>query len=105
MVPLRPGQVVTSKKGRDEGRHYLVMRVDPRGFVWLTDGWRRPQARPKRKNWRHVWVEDGIAHELGRRWEKGERVPDGDVRETLERLAPRPAHAAAADAVSPKEAT
>lgn len=88
MVPLRPGQLVLSTRGRDEGRAYLVMRVDPSGFVWLTDGRYRRQANPKKKNRRHLWTFRQVAHELGRCWEMGERVPDADVRETLERLAP-----------------
>lgn len=90
------------------GRAYLVMRVDPSGFVWLTDGRHRRQATPKRKNRRHLWTDREMAHELGRRWEMGERVPDADVCQTLERLAQARVEAAGrgemGELAGPKEA-
>lgn len=45
--------VVLSLAGRDKGQLLAVVRSDDTG-VWLADGKRRPLARPKRKNRRHV---------------------------------------------------
>ena len=51
---LRPGQIVRSKAGRDKGRRYLVIKVLSPREVLLSDGRRRPLARPKRKNIAHL---------------------------------------------------
>ena len=54
MEMLRPGQLVRSKAGRDRGRHYLVIKVIGPREVLLSDGRKRPLARPKKKNVAHL---------------------------------------------------
>jgi len=48
------GQLVISRAGRDAGRAMVVVSVCDGRHVLVADGRRRPGARPKRKNVRHL---------------------------------------------------
>lgn len=50
---LRPGTVVRSRQGHDEGRLYLVLATED-DTLWLADGRYRTIDHPKRKNAKHV---------------------------------------------------
>jgi len=50
---LAVGQLVLSKAGHDQGRVYLVVRVD-RNFIDCVDGDYRPLDKPKHKRSSHV---------------------------------------------------
>jgi large subunit ribosomal protein L14e len=39
--------------GREAGNYAVVVRLDG-AYVWLADGRKRPFAKPKRKNKRHI---------------------------------------------------
>ncbi len=87
MVRFKAGQVVTSRAGRDAGRAYVVVAVQPDGVVLVADGQRRTVARPKRKNPRHLMATGYYDGELGERLVRGEPVRDNDVVRTLEAYA------------------
>ncbi len=53
---LEVGQLVTSKRGRDLGRKYVVVGLYDQNHVQLADGFIRTLARPKRKNIKHLVV-------------------------------------------------
>lgn len=84
---LEPGRVVESRAGRDRGQLYVVYRVMEDGFVLVVDGDKRPVARPKRKNPRHLEAHPIVVDGLGARWARGETVEDAEVRAALEALA------------------
>ncbi|MBO8141988.1 MAG: RNA-binding protein [Firmicutes bacterium] len=86
-MQLEPGRLVRSKAGRDAGKLFLVYRVLEDGFVLVIDGDKRPVARPKRKNPRHLEACSAVADGLGARWARGESVKDAEVRAALELLA------------------
>lgn len=50
---LAAGQLVLSRAGHDQGRVYLVIRVE-RNFIDCVDGEYRPLDKPKRKRTSHV---------------------------------------------------
>lgn len=50
---LAVGQLVLSRAGHDQGRVYLVIRVE-RNFIDCVDGDFRPLDKPKRKRSSHV---------------------------------------------------
>lgn len=83
---LEPGQLVTSIAGRDRGQLYLVCSVLQNGFVLVTDGHKRPVARPKRKNPRHLKFHSVAAEELRNKWVQGEAVVDAEVQAALTTL-------------------
>lgn len=47
------GQIIMVLSGREAGNYAVVVRLDGT-YVWLADGRKRPFARPKRKNKRHI---------------------------------------------------
>ena len=50
-----PGMMARSKAGHDKGCLYLILRVEDE-YVYLTDGRRRPMAKPKKKKYRHIQI-------------------------------------------------
>ncbi len=56
---LEVGQLVTSKRGRDFGRKYVVIGFYDHNYVQLADGFIRTLDRPKRKNVKHL-----VAHKV-----------------------------------------
>lgn len=76
MGPLKVGQLVTSKRGRDFGRKYVVIGFYDHNYVQLADGFVRTLERPKRKNIKHL-----VAHRVGL-----EQPPENRaIREFIER--------------------
>jgi ribosomal protein L14E/L6E/L27E len=48
------GGVVQSTQGRDKGNFYLIVKVEPNGFVYVADGKKWLWQSPKRKNGKHL---------------------------------------------------
>ncbi len=84
---LRPGQVIISLAGRDQGLKMIVLKVEGDRYVWVADGDLRRSARPKRKNRRHVQPQDQVDAELARKLAEGRTVTDQEVRQALQRVA------------------
>lgn len=83
---LMPWQLVASSAGRDEGQFYLVLGVEKDGFVRVVDGAKRTDAKPKRKNPRHLVSYPVAAAELEGLAAQGREVGAADVRRALQRL-------------------
>ena len=50
---MKIGDFVISQKGRDQGKTFVVVRMNE-NFVWLCDGNLRKQDKPKMKKQKHV---------------------------------------------------
>ena len=53
---LLKGQVVRSKKGRDEGKVYIIMDIVDDDLLLLVDGKLRKLDRPKKKKVKHLYI-------------------------------------------------
>ena len=53
MPPVKKGQIVRSKAGRDKDKFLVVVDVKIGGAM-LSDGKERPLERPKFKNFKHL---------------------------------------------------
>lgn len=53
---LLKGQVVRSKKGRDEGKVYIIMEIIDGDLLLLVDGKLRKLDRPKKKKVKHLYI-------------------------------------------------
>ena len=53
---LLKGQVVRSKKGRDEGKVYIIMEIIDDNLLLLVDGKLRKLDRPKKKKVKHLYI-------------------------------------------------
>ncbi|MFR4554732.1 MAG: KOW domain-containing protein [Peptoniphilus sp.] len=64
-LSLLKGQVVRSKKGRDEGKVYIIMEIIDDDLLLLVDGKLRKLDRPKKKKVKHLYIyKDVIDTEL-----------------------------------------
>ncbi|MDI3316673.1 MAG: KOW domain-containing RNA-binding protein [Bacillota bacterium] len=85
----RPGQLVVSRAGRDRGRAYLVVAVDPR-WVYVADGSVRDVRHPKKKNPRHLAPTERVAEELAGLPPGAREWSNRKVREAIARLMGEP---------------
>jgi len=53
-VKLEPGDIVRSRRGRDEGQLAIVLTLVDERFALVADGDKRRFDRPKRKNVLHL---------------------------------------------------
>ena len=53
---LLKGQVVRSKKGRDEGKVYIIFDIIDDDLLLLVDGKLRKLDRPKKKKVKHLYI-------------------------------------------------
>ena len=82
VVP-RPGQLVTSRAGRDKGKPFFVLRVLDDRFAEVADGEMRSVRRPKRKNIRHLQPHTVVHEGLAERLNRGEMPTDEELRAML----------------------
>lgn len=52
--PLKPGDIVRSRRGKDEGQLLVVLSILDERFALVADGGKRRFDRPKRKNVLHL---------------------------------------------------
>ena len=80
--PAETGRVVRSKAGRDEGRLFVVTKLDG-DFAFVADGDTHKIEKPKRKRIRHLFVTEEIISSLQGRLEAGEQVENFELRGAL----------------------
>ena len=77
MENIVPGMMARSRAGRDKGSLYLIMKTEGEN-VYLTDGVRRPLAKPKKKKYRHIQ----IIKQVPENWDP-DRISDDNVKRML----------------------
>ena len=55
-ISLERGQIVRSKKGRDEGEIFIILDIIDDKYVYLVDGKLRKLCKPKRKKVKHLHI-------------------------------------------------
>lgn len=80
---VKIGQLVSSRTGRDAGKHYVVVGFGSAPFILLADGRTRRVDDPKKKNVRHVMAHQAIAGAVAEKVRQGQRITDGDIRQAL----------------------
>ncbi|MBR0507408.1 MAG: KOW domain-containing RNA-binding protein [Clostridia bacterium] len=75
--PIREGDVVLSRAGRDSGRAFVVLKTIDESFVWIVDGRLRTLDRPKKKKRMHLMKASEARMELSG------RLLDADFRKFL----------------------
>ncbi|MDF9407563.1 MAG: hypothetical protein A4E52_00679 [Pelotomaculum sp. PtaB.Bin013] len=84
---LQVGCLVSSTKGRDRGRFYLVIGCENLSSrVRLADGEGRKVENPKFKNIKHLNIYEVIAGEVSSKAENGKRITNADIRKELKSL-------------------
>jgi len=81
------GHLVSSIKGRDRGKFYLVVGIESQSMVRVADGEARKVENPKRKNIKHLNFFEVIAGEVSDKALSGKRITNADIRKELKSLA------------------
>lgn len=84
-VEPRLGQVAEILKGKETGRHAVVVGIVDQKTVLLADGKKRPAALPKRKNIAHIKLLDLIDQPVAMELEQTGHVHDAKLRYCLNR--------------------
>lgn len=79
----RPGDVVLSLRGRDEGRALFVVGVSPDGRLLVADGRVRRIESPKKKQTKHVKLLSSPECRVADKLRSGEKVTNGELRRAL----------------------
>lgn len=82
----RIGHLVSSIKGRDGGKFYLVLEIEDESRVRVDDGEGRKVENPKRKNVKHLKFYDMVAGEVTEKTINGKKITNADVRKELKSL-------------------
>ncbi len=80
------GRIVYSKKGRDAGKTFVVVKEINDQYVIVADGDLRKIDNPKLKNIRHLQLTNLVAEELAEILSKGEIPADHLIRKTIRNL-------------------
>lgn len=80
----RLGQIAYVLRGRDAGQYAVVVGVINSKFVMLADGYKRKFDRAKKKNIRHVRLEDFVSDEVANSLHEQGRVTNAKLRYALQ---------------------
>ena len=61
---LRFGQLIRSTAGRDQNQFYLIQGMVGEKYIQAVDGLKHPNAKPKKKNVKHVQIMMLVAKEI-----------------------------------------
>ena len=75
--------IVISQNGRDIGKYFFVVAVED-GFCKLVDGKGRKLEKPKRKNIKHVRIEEKSNNAISEKLRNDEKVTNNEIRRALE---------------------
>lgn len=79
---LQTGCVVYSKKGRDSGKFYMVVKAEGED-VWISDGSLRKLANPKKKNVKHVKSSGVVLEAIAQKLAGNKKVFDSELNSAL----------------------
>ena len=85
MTEVASGSIVLSKKGRDAGRYFIVVRREGE-FCYLADGKIRRVKSPKKKKLKHVEPTGQVHEGIGKKFLAGATVFDSEVFSALKSL-------------------
>jgi large subunit ribosomal protein L14e len=86
---IEPGRIVKVLRGRDAGKHAVVIGSQDDKFVLIADGDKRKFDGPKKKNILHLEITEGFSSEVADSIRETGRVTNGKIRYALSRYSDR----------------
>ncbi|MEA1960597.1 MAG: KOW domain-containing RNA-binding protein [Bacillota bacterium] len=80
------GRVMMSKKGRDQGKTFVIVKVINEQYVIVADGELRKIEHPKMKNVRHLQFTHLVAEDVLESLQNGEVPANHIIRKNLKRM-------------------
>ena len=77
------GSIVYSKAGRDRGKCYIIVRLDEKGYAFVSNGEEKSVASPKRKNVKHLEITGERNEGIGEKLLSGKQVFDSEIKSAL----------------------
>lgn len=77
------GHVCSSKAGRDKYRYFIIYSIERGGYVRLVDGQTRKLENPKRKNIKHINIQNEILGEIGEKIARGAYLQNAEIKKAL----------------------
>ncbi len=78
-MEIKPGDIVYSIAGRDNGNYFVVVGVDG-FFAYICDGRGRKSDRPKKKKMKHLKSGFGHSEHIANKLANGEKVTNAELR-------------------------
>ena len=75
--------IVISQNGRDQGMIFFVLAVED-GFCFLVDGKARRLEKPKKKNIKHIRIDDRPSSAIAEKIKNDEKITNNEIRRALE---------------------
>jgi ribosomal protein L14E/L6E/L27E len=82
MADIEIGQVVYSKRGRDKGLPFVIMKIDGE-YLYLCDGSCRVLLSPKRKKLKHVQLTNYVCVEIAAAVCESKPLLDANIRNAV----------------------
>ncbi|NLB90893.1 MAG: RNA-binding protein [Clostridiales bacterium] len=79
------GRIVKSIQGRDQGRYFVVTKIDEKGNVYITDGKTHTVDVSKKKNVKHVKATPVLLEQIQKQLAQGEKLENHQIRQALEK--------------------
>lgn len=83
-IIFKPGDIVQSTKGRDNGTIYVVVDLLPPRYCLVSDGRRRPVTNPKKKSYRHLKLLGHIDSRYLENWGTRDSLRNREIKKALE---------------------
>lgn len=83
MVRIEEGMLAKSIAGHDQGRLYVIIRVEAE-YVWLVDGILRTVDKPKKKKIRHIQVIHQYAEPVRRAMKEKEPLQNEPIKQIIQ---------------------
>ncbi len=80
------GRVVRSIAGRDNGGHFIIVKVVSDDYVLIADGDKRRLNSPKKKKIKHLHFLPDVFEQIGKKFEENKKVFDAEVVSALKSL-------------------
>lgn len=80
---VRLGQLVTSRAGRDQGKHFLVIAKKDEKWIWIANGSSHKVEKPKKKNISHLIIHSQLAQSIAEKLTRNESVTNRELRKAL----------------------
>ncbi len=84
---METGSIVISKAGRDNGRRFIVLKLEG-DCAYLSDGDLRKVDKPKKKKIKHIQKTNSVSQLVKSRLENGGQIENFEIRQALSDFEP-----------------
>lgn len=77
------GRVCYSKRGRDQGRYFVIVDVIDDNYVLIADGVMRRLNKPKKKKLKHLSLKPIVIESIANKLKASEKVFDAELKSAI----------------------